>query len=100
MFSKDDDAKPVTPPAAKALESVDAPETEGKSVAEPSSLYKDMNTGEMKEVKWVDPAMAANTNPLMLSPWAFAFFIPFILLLDDAFHFLPKEGPLSFLVNK
>jgi hypothetical protein len=28
----------------------------------PRNVVKDMNTGEIKEVKWVDPAMQANTR--------------------------------------
>jgi hypothetical protein len=32
--------------------------------------------------------------------WAYILFgFPFVLLADDAFHFLPKDGPLSFLIN-
>jgi hypothetical protein len=26
-----------------------------------------MNTGEVREVKWKDPAMLANTNPLLMN---------------------------------
>ena len=55
--------------------------------------------GEFKEVKWKDPAMSANTNPFEMSFWAyFLFGYPFLLLADDAFHFIPdsvKEGPLG-----
>lgn len=35
-------------------------------VERPKMLAKNMNTGEVKEVKWVDPAMAAHTNPLQM----------------------------------
>jgi hypothetical protein len=32
--------------------------------------------------------------------WAFFLFgFPFVLLANDAFHFFPEEGPLSFLLN-
>ena len=64
----------------------------------PKGVYRDMNTGEIKEVKWVDPAAAANTNPFMMNWYSFLLLgIPVLLLLNDAFHFLPTEGPLSFL---
>jgi hypothetical protein len=32
------------------------------AVVETKNVYKDMNTGELKEVRWTDPAMAANTK--------------------------------------
>ena len=35
-------------------------------VQRPAMVAKNMNTGEIKEVKWVDPAMQANTNPLQM----------------------------------
>ena len=42
--------------------------------------------------------MAANTNPLEMSWWAYILFgLPPILLLNDAFHFLPTDGPLGML---
>jgi len=31
----------------------------------PKNLVRDMNTGELKEVKWSDPAMKANTSFVM-----------------------------------
>jgi hypothetical protein len=58
--------------------------------------------GEVKEVKWVDPAMSANTNPLNMSLWAYALFgFPIVLLANDILHFIPesaKDGPLGFLL--
>jgi hypothetical protein len=58
-----------------------------------------MTGGEAKEVQWTDPAMAANTNPFLMSWWAYVFFgiFPATLLLNDAFHFLPKDGAIGFL---
>lgn len=36
----------------------------------------------------------------MMSWWAYLLFgFPFVLLLDDAFHFLPKDGLFAFLQN-
>ena len=60
--------------------------------------YKNLSTNEEIDVAWTDNAMAANTNPFLLSWWGYIIFgLPFVLLLDDAFHFIPSEGPLSFL---
>lgn len=57
MFSDDNTPKP--------LESVSAPKSEEERAAKieefKKSIVKDMNTGEIREVNWVDPAMAANT---------------------------------------
>ena len=62
------------------------------------SKYKNLSTNEEIDVEWTDNAMAANTNPFLLSWWGYIIFgLPFVLLLDDAFHFIPSEGPLSFL---
>jgi hypothetical protein len=62
------------------------------------AVYRDMNTGKEKEVKWVDPAMAANTNLLDNLSFGYFFLVfPATLLLNDAFHFLPTEGPFAFL---
>ena len=101
MFSADDDDK-----AAKPLETVDPLQTTTEeAVAEKptGSVVKNMNTGETQEVKWVDPAMAANTNPLEMNWWAYiAFGFPFVLLGNDVvksvFHmsFIPTDGPLGF----
>jgi len=33
----------------------------------PKNVVKNMNTGELKEVAWTDPAMTANTNPFLMS---------------------------------
>ena len=40
-------------------------------VQRPKMVAKNMNTGEIKEVKWVDPAMQANTNPLQMDWYVF-----------------------------
>mmetsp|Transcript_10670 Transcript_10670/g.25786 ORF Transcript_10670/g.25786 Transcript_10670/m.25786 type:complete len:138 (+) Transcript_10670:78-491(+) len=57
--------------------------------------------GEIKEVKWVDPAMKANTNPFQMSIWAYLLFgYPLVLLADDFLHFVPdsvRESPIGFL---
>lgn len=90
-----------SPPAAPALMTAgEATSSEVEDIEKPlvRNVVKDMNTGELKEVKWVDPAMRANTRPWEMSWWAYiAFGFPFIVLANDAFHFLPKDGPLGFL---
>jgi hypothetical protein len=56
--------------------------------------------GEIQEFNFVDPYMAANTRPWEMNWWAYILFgFPFVLLLNDALHFLPTEGPLSFLTT-
>jgi hypothetical protein len=106
MFNVDDDQKKsessastTTPPTAPALATVDDMQsTESKETPVVRNIVKDMNTGEIKEVKWVDPAMRANTRPWDMSWWAWILFgFPFVVLADDVFHFLPTEGPLGFL---
>lgn len=89
MFSKDDD-KPAP------LSTMDQPEVNTPSASSKGSIVKDMNTGEIREVKWQDPAMLANTN-LVMDWWAaLLILVPSTLILDDFFHFLPKG---MFLVN-
>lgn len=88
------------------LETVDTTEESSMEVVQDAtkeenpkkSVYKNLSTGKEVEVPWFDPAMAANTNPLEMEWWAYPLIVlPFALLLDDAFHFLPQEGPLAFL---
>jgi hypothetical protein len=56
-------------------------------------MVKNIPTGEIKEVPFYDPDMEANTDVTMISPWAVLLFgFPTILLLNDAFHFLPNDG--------
>ena len=40
-------------------------------VERPKMVAKNMNTGEIKQVKWVDPAMQAHTNPLQMDWYVF-----------------------------
>ena len=61
MFATDKDGAP------KGLETVessaDADALSSLSTTQTRrNVVKDMNTGEIKEVKWVDPAMQANTK--------------------------------------
>ena len=91
-----------TEPKPLEEEGGDAAEPEGGEDAEPmKAVYRNLGRGgDAEEVKWVDPAMSANTNPFELDLWAYPLVgIPLVLLLNDAFHFIPKEGPLSFLNN-
>jgi hypothetical protein len=99
------DPKPLSAEgdAAKPLESAstpDATEAGDDAAEEPvKAVYKNLaRDGQYEEVKWVDPAMEANSNPLLMSWWGYILAgLPILLLADDAFHFLPKEGPLAFL---
>jgi hypothetical protein len=100
MFSaKDADvvkSKPSPLTEVSASTEVEAPEA---APVKKGSTVRNMNTGESQEVQWTDPAMAANTNPFLMSWWAYVFFafFPATLLLNDAFHFLPKDGVIGFL---
>jgi hypothetical protein len=59
-------------------------------------VAKNIATGEVKEMPFYDPYMEANTDATMISPWAAILFgFPTILLLNDAFHFLPQDGVLG-----
>jgi hypothetical protein len=41
-----------------------------------------------------------NYRPWKMDWWAYPLVgLPFLLLADDAFHFLPKDGPLGFLIH-
>jgi hypothetical protein len=56
MFTTDEEPR--------ALKTMDEPEEEeAPAVAlEATTIVKDMNTGEVKKVKWTDPAMEAHTK--------------------------------------
>jgi hypothetical protein len=95
MFSADD--KPV-----QSLKTVDEPEDITAMNSEEESegmMVKNMNTGEMQRVKWVDPAMGANTDGTLMSWWGYLFAIPFMLIANDVFHFLPADTPFKFLIK-
>ena len=65
MFNTDDDKKEAAPlpkTDAAPLQSIDEPLAADES-EDLSNVVTDMNTGETREVKWIDPAMSANTNP-------------------------------------
>jgi hypothetical protein len=97
MFSAKD-ADVVKKPAPLTEVSAST-EVEAPAPVKKGSTVRNMNTGEEQEVQWTDPAMAANTNPFLMSWWAYVFFgfFPATLLLNDAFHFLPKDGVIGFL---
>jgi Mg/Co/Ni transporter MgtE len=80
MFSTDDDtdkaasasaSSTIAPNSAPALATMDEPvaaaATTSTATDSPKSVVRNMNTGELREVKWVDPAMSANTNPFQMS---------------------------------
>ena len=101
MFSKDDESTS----AASPLETVSAEDLASSDTASAvtpttiTNVVKNMNTGELKEVKWVDPAMEANTNPFNLG-WAYVFIIlPATLIANDFLHFIDADGPLGFLAK-
>lgn len=99
MFNADNDNK-NSPPALQVVNEMSSTSAASEAVEEVvqiRNVVKDMNTGELKEVKWVDPAMRANTRPWEMSWWAYiAFGFPIVLLANDFIHFLPKDGPLGF----
>lgn len=107
MFDPEgEDASQSAKPPAGGLEEVKEGESADAAVPVDSNAPKKQTMmvknlargGEVTELGFVDPAMAANTNPFMMSWWAYPLFgFPFVLLADDAFHFLPKDGPLGFL---
>mmetsp|Transcript_23404 Transcript_23404/g.34686 ORF Transcript_23404/g.34686 Transcript_23404/m.34686 type:complete len:145 (-) Transcript_23404:69-503(-) len=56
--------------------------------------------GEVRETKFVDEAMMANTDPSLVNWWAYVIVgLPALLLADDVFHFLPEDGVFAFLQN-
>jgi hypothetical protein len=92
-------------PLAEVADGKDASPEIASAVLESndSSIVANLGKGgEVTEVKWVDPAMGANTNPFQISPWAVLLGgFPFILLANDIFHFIPesmKDGPLGFIL--
>lgn len=76
-------------------------EAEGVKKDAPKAVYRNLaRGGQVTEVPWVDDAMRANTKPWEMSWWAYLIFgLPFTLLANDFLHFLPKDGPLSFLTT-
>ena len=83
------------------ITAVDGVATNGDDGESSKGVYKNLaRGGEVKQVAWSDPAMTANTNPFQMDWWAYIFVaFPVILFANDAFHFLPEEGPLAFLNN-
>lgn len=71
MFSTESDApKPLSEDGGEGdAAPLAAAEVVGESEAK--KMYaKDMTSGEVRELKFVDPAMSANTNPLQMNWWA------------------------------
>lgn len=81
------------------VESMATAEASTEEAEAPRAVYRNLaKGGELTEVPWVDPAMAANTKPWEMSWWAYIIFgLPVTLLMNDFLHFIPTEGPLSFL---
>jgi hypothetical protein len=57
LFMFDNDKAPAP------LEMMDAPAKDKPMASTTSNIVLDKTTGEVREVKWVDPAMSANENP-------------------------------------
>ena len=56
----------------------------------PRQTFKNLSTGKIQELK-IDVG-ASPTNPFDMAWWAYAMvIIPFTLLANDVFHFLPKS---------
>lgn len=80
MFSTDGNESSTQPSTASTVNTASPLEVVNTNVEEetqptirtstpverPVMVAKNMNTGEIKEVKWIDPAMQANTNPLQM----------------------------------
>ncbi|CAJ1943239.1 unnamed protein product [Cylindrotheca closterium] len=96
IFMSSDPLEEVAEGASASAEPMEATTIDESNIARNYG-----RAGEIKEVKWVDPAMVANTNPLKMSFWAyFLFGWPLVLLADDLFHIVPdfvKDSPVGFL---
>jgi hypothetical protein len=55
-------------------------------VERPLMVAKNMNTGEIKEVKWIDPAMQAHTNPLQMDWYVLDVRSIKLKILDTVLH--------------
>lgn len=66
-------------------------ENEGKSSSQGAKNLVRESSGEQK---WRDTELSANTNATPSIFSAIFVLVPGILLLNDAFHFLPKEWEL------
>ena len=92
--------EPVVEPAVGSVEEAAAdPTTSLETATTSTQVYKDMNTGEVKEVAWKDPYMSANTDASGLG-FAYIFIAgPAFLLLNDVLHFVPPNSPISWLTH-
>lgn len=92
MFSADDSSSSE---GAKALETLEANALEvdiGKEEAPKKKVptFKNLSTGKVMELN-VDVRADTTVSPFKLSWWAYGLVVyPFVLLADDAFHFLPS----------
>eukprot|EP00541_Cyclophora_tenuis_P002834 CAMPEP_0116564074 /NCGR_PEP_ID=MMETSP0397-20121206/13104_1 /TAXON_ID=216820 /ORGANISM="Cyclophora tenuis, Strain ECT3854" /LENGTH=111 /DNA_ID=CAMNT_0004090623 /DNA_START=42 /DNA_END=374 /DNA_ORIENTATION=+ len=68
MFSAGEDEEGEAPKALEQDNGEDTPLVEPEKPVM-KMVAKDMNTGEMKQLNFVDPDMAANTNPLTMNWW-------------------------------
>jgi hypothetical protein len=81
LFMFDND-KPPAP-----LEMMDAPvKDQPMASTTTSNIVLDKTTGEVREVKWVDPAMSANENPFNMG-W----YVSSIFFLTTNTQLTPKE---------
>jgi hypothetical protein len=81
LFMFDND-KPPAP-----LEMIDAPvKDQPMASTTTSNIVLDKTTGEVREVKWVDPAMSANENPFNMG-W----YVSSIFFLTTNTQLTPKE---------
>ena len=96
MFSGDTDVPPPLPEEKNDMDVT--PTSSSSTTSKQEYTVKNLNTGEDLKVAWNDPAMEANTNPFLLSWWGYLLIgVPVLLLVNDVVHFIPQEGPLSFL---
>lgn len=90
----DQTAKPLE--EATPLESTSATETT-KAPTPTGMVVKNLGKGgEETELNFYDPTMRANVSLFQMEWWAYLLVLyPFILLLNDAFHFLPQGMKLT-----
>lgn len=111
MFSAEDGEKSAS--ASKGLaevapgDSADALQTKTMEETEKEEAFKrpgaktmmvkSRNNGELYEVEMNESFLANESFEMNWWAWVGFVIFPLILLTNDVFHYLPKDGPLGFL---